>query len=51
MFWCEEDCVVQYHPPKSQYVNNHPFCLHLWRPIDHQLPAPDSLLVGVKEAA
>ncbi len=31
MFWNEEECVVQYHPPKSEYVNNHPYCLHLWR--------------------
>ena len=30
-FWDEKDCVIQYHPPKESYVNNHPFCLHLWR--------------------
>lgn len=32
MFFEPEECAVQYHPPKSEYVNNHPFCLHLWRP-------------------
>lgn len=32
MFFGAEECVVQYHPPKSEYVNNHPYCLHLWRP-------------------
>lgn len=31
MFWDEEDLVVQMHVPKKDYVNNHPFCLHLWR--------------------
>lgn len=31
MFWHENECVVQYHPPKSEYVNNHKYCLHLWR--------------------
>ena len=41
----------QYHPPRSEYVNNHPNCLHLWRPIGAALPMPDSILVGVKEAA
>ena len=51
MFWDEDDCVIQYHPPKSEYVNNHPNCLHLWRPIGIELPLPNSLLVGVKEAA
>lgn len=31
---CFEDheCVMQLHPPKSEHVNYHPFCLHLWRP-------------------
>lgn len=46
MFWDEEDCVVQYHPPKSDYVNNHLFCLHLWRPIGIELPRPPSFMVG-----
>lgn len=32
VFWDPEDCVIQYHPPESQYVNHHPYCLHLWRP-------------------
>lgn len=31
LFWGEDDLVVQFHPPKSEYVNNHPYCLHLWR--------------------
>jgi len=31
LFWSDEDLVVQFHPPKSDYVNNHPHCLHLWR--------------------
>lgn len=48
MFWSSEDCVVQYHPSKSEYVNNHPNCLHLWRCIDKSFPIPDSLLVGIK---
>lgn len=51
LFWGEDDCVIQYHPPRSEYVNNHPNCLHLWRPIGVELPMPDSILVGVKEAA
>lgn len=51
LFWDEDDCVVQYHPPKTDYVNNHEHCLHLWRPIGLQLPIPKSLLVGVKGGA
>lgn len=31
MFWNDDETVVQYHPPKSEYVNIHEYCLHLWR--------------------
>lgn len=47
-FWPEEDTVVQYHPAKEDYVNMHPFCLHLFRPVDGVFPKPNSLTVGVK---
>lgn len=48
MFWENEDTVIQYHPKKSEYVNNHPYVLHLWKPIGRELPVPDSILVGIK---
>jgi hypothetical protein len=50
LFWEDEDCVVQYHPPKSMYVNNHEHTLHLWRPTAQPLPVPDTILVGFKKA-
>lgn len=46
VFWDEEDCVIQYHPPKSEYINDHPFVLHLWRPVGRDLERPPSILVG-----
>ena len=51
MFFTEDECCVQYHPPKSEYVNNIPYCLHIWKPIEQYsgaLPVPHSLLVGIK---
>ena len=48
-FWDPHEAVFQYHPPASEYVNNHPYCLHLWRPVDQQMPIPPSLAVGFKE--
>jgi hypothetical protein len=48
LFWSEDECVVQYHPPRSAYVNVHPHCLHLWRPVDGVMPMPPSMLVGPK---
>ena len=49
MFWDEEDTVVQYHPPKSEYINNNENCLHLWRKIGFDFPLPDSTLIGIKK--
>ncbi len=40
MFWDEEECVVQYHPPKSEYINRHPYCLNLWRKCGENFETP-----------
>lgn len=46
IFWDPEDAVVQFHPPESDYVNWHPFCLHLWRPTAYELQLPPNIAVG-----
>jgi hypothetical protein len=48
LFWDDEDEVVQFHPKRSEYVNNHPNTLHLWRPVGVVIPTPPSIFVGVK---
>ena len=45
LFWDDEDCVIQYHPAKKDYVNCNPYVLHLWRPIGLELPMPPKELV------
>lgn len=46
MFFDTEETVVQYHPAKSDYVNVHPYCLHLWKPNNGmKLPAPPIIFV------
>lgn len=40
MFWNDEETVVQYHPKKSEYVNLHPHCLHLWRKCGEDFEQP-----------
>lgn len=50
LFWDDEDAVAQFHPPRSEWVNNHSYCLHMWRPVGVQMPMPPSIMVGVKEA-
>ena len=47
-FWKEDECVVQYHPPVEDYINNLDNCLHLWRPVDQEILRPPSSLVGLK---
>jgi len=48
LFWDGEEAVMQLHPPRSAWINNHPYCLHLWRPMDGKIPLPPSIAVGVK---
>lgn len=49
LFWGDDDCVMQLHPPRADWVNNHSRCLHLWRPIGVHIPRPPSLMVGMQE--
>lgn len=50
IFWDPEETVIQYHPPRSQYVNNHPHVLHMWRPLYFEIPLPPLSTVGIKGA-
>ena len=45
LFWDPEDLVVQYHPPESEYVNDHDHVLHLWRPTKGDIMRPPKILV------
>jgi hypothetical protein len=47
-FWDAEETVIQFHPPRSEYVNHHRFCLHLWRNLEAPTASPPSELVGPK---
>lgn len=48
LFWDAEETVMQLHPPKSRWINNHPFCLHMWRPLKKEIPLPPDSTVGDK---
>ena len=51
-FLADDETAMQPHVPPSGHVNNHPFCLHLWRPNDgREIPRPDAWLVGAKLGA
>jgi hypothetical protein len=46
VFWDDNETVMQLHVPESEHINCHPYCLHLWRPIDQEIPRPPSIAVG-----
>lgn len=45
LFFREDECAMQLHPPLSQYVNVHPHVLHLWRPHAQPIPQPPMAFV------
>lgn len=51
LFFRDDETAMQLHVPPSDHVNCHPFCLHLWRPHDVEIPRPPSIMVGPSEAA
>ena len=48
IFWNKDECCVEYHPREEDYVNNHPYCLHIWKPTDVDIPTPPTLLIGFR---
>lgn len=49
LFWGPEEIVMQFHPPESQNISNHPYCLHMWRNPNVGQALPPAILVGIKE--
>ena len=49
LFFYPEEVCVQYHPPESEYVNQFPYCLHIWRCQQPGMPMPPSWMVGLKK--
>ena len=47
LFWQPEECVWQYHPPHSRYVNFDKLVLHLWKKQEFDMPLPDPALLGI----
>jgi hypothetical protein len=45
MFFEPEETIIEYHPPESDYINIHPYCLHLWRPQNQDIPTPPKWMV------
>lgn len=49
LFFYNNETCVQYHPADSDYVNEHPYCLHIWRWQDGEMPKPYAWMVGLRQ--
>ena len=49
MFFEPDEVCFQIHPAKTDYVNYHPYCLHIWRCQEADIPAPPYWMVGPKK--
>lgn len=49
IFWRDDEICMQLHPKKEDYVNCMQYCLHIWRPIDKEIPTPPSIMVGFRK--
>jgi hypothetical protein len=45
LFFPDDSWVCEFHPANDDYVNEHPFCLHLWESIDEPMPHPPVVFV------
>lgn len=44
LFFNDDEPVIEVHPKKEDYVNIHPYVLHLWKPNLIDLPIPPNIL-------
>lgn len=49
LFFWPTETAMQLHVPPADHINNHENCLHLWRPLDVEIPRPPGFMVGVKD--
>jgi hypothetical protein len=45
LFFKDDEVVMQLHLPAKDNINMHPFCLHLWRPQNVEIPLPPKVMV------
>jgi hypothetical protein len=44
-FFNDDETAMQLHVPATDHINNHPHCLHLWRPQHQDIPRPPTVMV------
>ena len=46
LFFTETETAMQLHLPPSEHISLHPYCLHLWRPQNAEIPRPPAIMVA-----
>lgn len=49
MFFYEDEVVMLLQPTRSDYVDNMPDCLHLWKQQNESNPTPPIIMVGIRD--
>lgn len=47
LFWRDDECVVQYHVPRTDHISDHNTVLHMWSAQDQPFPLPAPIMVGL----
>ena len=51
MFFKDDECVMQLHVPAGDHLNHHRYCLHMWRPLESEIPRPPGWMVAPEKPA
>ncbi len=46
LFFKDDETAMQLHVPPNDHISFHPYCLHLWRPTEQEIPRPPGWMVG-----
>lgn len=47
LFFSDDEVCMQLHVAVTEHISHHPYCLHIWRPIDgREIPLPPAWMVG-----
>ena len=46
LFFKDDETAMQLHVPPADHRSYHPNCLHLWRPLDREIPRPPAIMVA-----
>lgn len=46
LFFKDDEIAFQLHVPPKSHISVHPYCLHLWRPHEGEIPMPPEWMVA-----